>query len=79
MGTKERIISLIANRLGYDETDINENQDFITELGVDSLDMVEIVMDIEKEFGLKVEDKDIPEIKTVGGLVKKVDELRMGR
>jgi acyl carrier protein len=79
METKERIISLLAYRLGYDETEINENQDFINDLGVDSLDMVEIVMDIEKEFGLKVEDKEIAEIKTVSDLIKKVDELRMGR
>lgn len=76
METKERIINLLADRLGINELEINEKSDFIADLGVDSLDMIEIVMDIEKEFGLKVKDEEIPEIKTVGDLVDKVEEMR---
>lgn len=76
MEVKERIINLLGDRLGINELEIKETSDFIADLGVDSLDMIEIVMDIEKEFGLKVKDEEIPEIKTVGDLVDKVEEMR---
>ena len=79
METKERIINLLSEKLGYDKTEIKESQDFVSDLGTDSLDMVEIVMGVEQEFGLTIDDKEIEGIKTVGDLIKKVENMRMGR
>lgn len=75
METKERIINLLAEKLGYEKAEINENQDLINDLGIDSLDMVEIIMGVEEEFGLKIDDKEVDGIKTVEDLIKKADEL----
>ena len=79
METKERIINLLSEKLGYDTTEIKENQDFVSDLGTDSLDMVEIIMGIEQEFGLTIDDSEISEVKTVEDLIKKVENKRMGR
>ena len=74
METKERIINLLAEKLGYEKAEINENQDLINDLGIDSLDMVEIIIGVEEEFGLKIDDKEVDGIKTVEDLIKKADE-----
>jgi acyl carrier protein len=78
MEVKERIINLLSDKLGYDKTEIKEEHNFVTDLGTDSLDMVEIIMGIEEEFGLKIDDNDIGEIKTVKDLIKKVEKMRLG-
>ena len=79
METKERIMNLLADKLGYERCEIKEEQDLVTELGIDSLDMVEIIMGIEEEFGLKIDDKEVEGIKTVEDLIKKVENMRLGR
>lgn len=79
METKERIMNLLADKLGYERCEIKEEQDLITELGIDSLDMVEIIMGIEEEFGLKIDDKEVEGIKTVEDLIKKVENMKLGR
>lgn len=75
METKEQIINILADKLGYEKSEINENQNFINDLGTDSLDIVEIIIEVEKKFGLKIEDEEVDEIKTVGDLIQKVEEL----
>ena len=79
MEVKERVINLLSEKLGYDKLEIKENQDFVTDLGTDSLDMAEIVMGIEDEFGLVISDDEIMQVKTVGDLIKKIEDKRMGR
>lgn len=79
MEVKERVINLLSEKLGYDKLEIKENQDFVTDLGTDSLDMAEIVMGIEDEFGLVISDDEIMQVKTVGDLIKKIENKRMGR
>lgn len=78
METKERIMNLLADKLGYERCEIKEEQDLVTELGIDSLDMVEIIMGIEEEFGLKIDDKEVEGIKTVEDLIKKVENIMKG-
>lgn len=79
MEVKERVINLLSEKLGYDKLEIKEDQDFVTDLGTDSLDMAEIVMGIEDEFGLVISDDEIMQVKTVGDLIKKIENKRMGR
>ena len=78
METKERIMNLLADKLGYERCEIKEEQNLVTELGIDSLDMVEIIMGIEEEFGLKIDDKEVEGIKTVEDLIKKVENIMKG-
>lgn len=79
MEVKERVINLLSEKLGYDKLEIKENQEFVNDLGTDSLDMAEIVMGVEDEFGLVIGDDEIMQVKTVGDLIKKIENKRMGR
>ena len=79
MEVKERVINLLSEKLGYDKLEIKETQEFVNDLGTDSLDMAEIVMGIEDEFGLVIGDDEIMQVKTVGDLIKKIENKRMGR
>ena len=79
MEVKERVINLIADKLGYNKMEINENQNLVSDLGCDSLDMVEIVMAIEAEFNIAIEDKEVANILTVGDAIKKVEEIHSAR
>ena len=79
MEVKERVINLLSEKLGYSKLEIKENQEFVTDLGTDSLDMAEIVMGIENEFGLVFGDDEIMQVKTVVDLIKKIEDKRMGR
>lgn len=79
MEVKERVIEVLSDKLGINELEIKETQDIMNDLGCDSLDMAEIIMGIEEEFGLKIDDTEISEVKTVGDLIKKVEDKRFGR
>ena len=50
---RDRVMAMVAEQLGLDPTKITENTSFVNDLGVDSLDMVELVMDLEEEFDLQ--------------------------
>ena len=63
---KEKIISLISEQFNIEEGDINLDTSFRDDLNADSLDLVELVMALEDEFGLEIEDEDIENINTVG-------------
>jgi acyl carrier protein len=75
MNVKEEIINLLCEKLGYEKAQLNEDKDLVNDLGIDSLDMVEIIMGTEEKFGVKIDDDKIREIKTVGDLIKKAEEL----
>ena len=79
MEVRERIVNLVSDKLGVDKLEVTDEKNFVNDLGADSLDMVEIIMGIEEEFGLKVKDEEVDDIKTVGDLVKKIEDLRLGR
>ena len=78
METKERIIKLLSDKLGVAEINIKENDLLVGDLDMDSLDVVEAVMTIEKEFGLTLADSELNDIKTVGDIVKMVEKKRKG-
>ncbi len=61
----EKVKSIIADKLGVEPTSISENSSFIDDLGADSLDVVDIVMAFEDEFGIKVEDEELEKFSTV--------------
>ena len=72
--TQDKIRSLIASKLGLDENEITPDKNLSNDLGADSLDVVELSMDLEREFNLKFEDSDTEKIQTVEDLYKLIEE-----
>ncbi|MBS3957136.1 MAG: acyl carrier protein [Clostridiales bacterium] len=70
----EKTREVIVDQLNVDESDVFEDASFIDDLGADSLDLVELVMALESEFGVTIPDEDVEAIKTVGDAVKYVVE-----
>mgnify|MGYP000856618643 CR=1 FL=1 len=71
----EKVISLISEQFNVDEDGINLDTSFRDDLNADSLDLVELVMALEEEYGLEIEDDEVEMIKTVGdatNYIKKV-------
>ncbi|CAM3396025.1 MULTISPECIES: acyl carrier protein [Brevibacillus] len=71
--TLERVKKIIVDRLGVDESKIVLEASFKEDLGADSLDVVELVMELEDEFDLEISDEDAEKITTVGEVVKYIE------
>lgn len=65
----ERVTKIIVDRLGVDESKITMEASFKDDLGADSLDVVELVMELEDEFDMEISDDDAEKIATVGDAV----------
>ena len=65
----ERVTKVVVDRLGVDESEIKLEASFRDDLGADSLDVVELVMELEDEFDLEISDDDAEKIATVGDAV----------
>ena len=71
----EKVKNIIVDQLdGVSEDQITENSNFIDDLGADSLDIYELIMAFEDEFGIEIPDEDAEKIKTVGDAVKYIEE-----
>lgn len=71
--TIDKIKEIIANQLSVNVEKITEKTNIAEELGADSLDLVEILMSLEDEFGVSIPDEVIPEIKTVKDIADFID------
>lgn len=69
----ERVTKVIVDRLGVDESEVKPEASFRDDLGADSLDVVELVMEFEDEFDMEISDEDAENIKTVGDAVKYIE------
>ncbi|MGN1259088.1 MAG: acyl carrier protein [Christensenellales bacterium] len=69
----EKVKKIIAKNLSVDESKVTMESDFVADLGADSIDLVEIYMDLEDEYKMSIPDNELPNIKTVGDLVNFVD------
>ena len=74
--TFEKVQEIIVNELRVDKAKVTLDARLAEDLGADSLDAVEVIMALEDEFGLSIDDDAAKEIKTVGDLVKYIDELK---
>ena len=63
---QERVNKIIVEKLGVQESEVTPEAVFTTDLGADSLDIVELIMDFEKEFNVSIPDEKADDIKTVG-------------
>jgi acyl carrier protein len=66
---KSRVISIIVDKLGVDEGEVTSEASFTNDLGADSLDTVELIMEFEKEFNIAIPDDQAEKIATVGDAI----------
>jgi acyl carrier protein len=71
---KEKVVSIIVERLGVNPEDVVETASFTNDLGADSLDTVELIMEFEKEFNVSIPDDQAEKISTVGDALKYIEE-----
>lgn len=69
----ERVSKIIVDRLGVDEADVKMEASFKEDLGADSLDVVELVMELEDEFDMEISDEDAEKIATVGNAISYIE------
>ena len=69
----ERVKKVIVDRLGVDESEVKIEASFRDDLGADSLDVVELVMELEDEFDMEISDDDAEKIGTVGDAVTYIE------
>lgn len=69
----EKVKDVIVDQLTVEEDDVNEDASFVDDLGADSLDIVELVMALEEQFGVSIPDEQAENIKTVGDAVAYIE------
>ena len=75
---EQRVKKIVAEQLGVNEADIKTESAFVEDLGADSLDTVELVMELEEEFDINIPDDAAEKIQTVGQAIKFIEEAQNG-
>ena len=70
MTIEEQISAIVAEKLGVDKSEVTPDAVFIDDLGADSLDLVELIMAMEEEFGFEIADEEAEKLRTVGDVIK---------
>ncbi len=71
----EDVKAIIVEKLGVDASEVTETASFTNDLGADSLDIVEFIMDFEKKFDVEIDDNDADKIATVGDAIKYIEQI----
>ncbi|MFC5649044.1 acyl carrier protein [Paenibacillus solisilvae] len=71
----DRVKRIVVDRLGVDESEVSLEASFKEDLGADSLDVVELVMELEDEFDMEISDEDAEKITSVGEVVNYISSL----
>ncbi len=71
---QEKVVKIIVDKLGVKESEVTPEATFTGDLGADSLDTVELVMEFEKAFGIQVEDEAAEKFQTVGDVIAYIEE-----
>lgn len=69
----DKIKDMLEKQLGIDKSKITEYSDIIKDIGADSLDIVEFLMDAENEWGITIEEEDVKNLHTIGDVVKYIE------
>ena len=70
----EQVKKILCDQLDLEEEQVNEDSEVIDDLGADSLDIVDLVLTLEEEFDTEIPDEDIENLKTVGDIVKYIED-----
>ena len=70
----DRVKKIIVDKLGVDEAEVTHEANFIQDLGADSLDTVELIMEFEKEFNIAIPDDQAEKISTVGQAIEYIEK-----
>lgn len=73
---ESKVIAIIVDKLGVDEAEVKAEASFTNDLGADSLDTVELIMELEKEFGVNIPDSDAEKIQTVGDAIAYIENAQ---
>jgi acyl carrier protein len=73
---QERVIEIVAEQLGVDKDKVTPETSFVNDLGADSLDTVELVMELEEEFDINIPDDAAEKIQTVGQAVEYIESTQ---
>ena len=74
MSVEEKVIDIVSEQMNVDKSQITRETSFVNDLGADSLDTVELVMEFEDEFDLDIPDEDAEKIQTVGEAIEYIEE-----
>lgn len=73
MSTFDKVKEVIIDKLGVEEDKVSAEASFVDDLGADSLDTVELIMELEEEFGIEIPDEDAENMTTVGSVIEYID------
>lgn len=71
---EERVVDIVAEQLGVEKDQIKRETSFVNDLGADSLDTVELVMELEEEFDINIPDDTAEKIETVGQVINHIEQ-----
>ena len=70
----EKVVAILAKQLDVEEESISMETTLVEDLGADSLDVVDLVMTLEDEFDMEIPDEDVEDVRTVGDIVKYLED-----
>lgn len=73
---QDRVIDIVAEQLGVDKEKVTPDTSFVNDLGADSLDTVELVMELEEEFDISIPDEEAEKIQTVGQAIQFIEKAQ---
>jgi acyl carrier protein len=76
MSVEEKVIEMIVDQLGIDKEDVTLDKSFVEDLNADSLDLTELIMSLEEQFGCEIAEGEAEKLKTVGDVVKYIQSRR---
>lgn len=71
----EKIQNMLNKQLGIDKSKITMDADIIKDIGADSLDIVELLMEVESEWGITIDDEDVKDFHTIGDVVSYIEKI----
>ena len=74
MSVEERVIEIVSEQMGVSKDQVTRETSFVNDLGADSLDTVELVMEFEEEFDITIPDEEAEKIQTVGQAIDYIKE-----